>query len=193
MYKDNEYCMEFSNEEIIEFLVKPLRECPQFDILQRTENDEFIEVEENPAQEIRIIVFDGKKDSFFVYFCGNETRIWIGDEDYAFGKYFMFIDDKAYESYSEQDTQGDIAYEGKLRDKTHEEILILVKEFVLILAGTQKMEVEATRINQSGTKYSEWKYPKYAEYYEYIIKLENPTAEAREVTFENIKFIINGG
>ena len=178
LYSSDEHCMEFSNEEILEFLVKPLREYPQFDILLRTEEDE--ELEDNTDEKIVNVTLDGKLDNFAVDFWDSYASIWVCGEG------FNFFDDKVREILSGSEFQRWIIHEGKFRDKTHKEILELIKEFVLVLSGTQKMDVKETIVPETG-------WPHQArERYDYVIKLENPTSEAREVTFENIKFIING-
>lgn len=93
----------------------------------------------------------------------------------------MFIDDKEKVNYTGSDTYHNVVYEGILRDKTHEEILKLMYKVVIILLGSQKINIGEKFISQEGLEY-----PKY----DYIIELIKEESDTREIKLENILFLI---
>ena len=108
-------------------------------------------------------------------FYGHQTSIFILDKE------IMFIDDKQKVNYTSSDTYHNVVYEGVLRDKTHEEILKLMYNVVIILLGSQKINIEEKFISQE-----ELEYPKY----DYIIELIKEKSDIREIKLENIIFFI---
>jgi len=189
--------MKFSNKDIFEFLVNPLRRFSQLDIrMLADQNGASVEIDENSEERIAFVSFDGRKENFHVSFSAY-VSLFISDLDfealkldsdwsygkhYTFDGHFMFIDDDTKKIISESETYGNIVYEGTLRDKTHKEILTLIKDFVIVLIGTQKMEVISTETYRIGLQYLK---------HNYIIKITNPTKEKKRVVFENITFLIN--
>jgi hypothetical protein len=174
LYKEDEYCMDFSNEEIIEYLVKLVQVHDNINIKLSSDSEENISFD--TKEPIRYISFDGAEENFYVSFCSNQTAVFILNEE------FMFIDDYSKEHHTSSDTYGNVVYEGTLRDKTHKEILELIYELFTILLGAQKILIEETVVSQEG-----WQYPKC----NYIIKLTNDYEIKKEVRFENILFSIN--
>ncbi|UIO43441.1 hypothetical protein LOY85_04580 [Brevibacillus brevis] len=62
---------------------------------------------------------DGEKQDLFISFNGNQTSIFVRDEE------LMFIDESTKGSYTTSDTFGNAVYEGTLRNLTHAEMLTL--------------------------------------------------------------------
>jgi len=184
------YCMEFTNEEIVTYLAKPLREKYNFEV-HTLDEDDFL-VDEFSEKQISCVTFDGKiKDTNFrIIFWGYKTSIFIDDEtkvktnkkkNFTFNEEFMFIDDDIRKSVGYDETYANIVYEGKLKNLSSKEILELFIEFILILNGTTKFEFEETRVLPMG------EYEKN----NYVVKLSNNTSEKKQITIENITFIIN--
>jgi len=176
MEEKTNYCMEFSNKEIIEFLVKPLKKYPQLDIRLLSGDD--AELDEASTERIKYVVLDGEQTYFFLSFYDGHVNLFTPAES----RQFMFIDDDIRDMFSDSDTYGNIPYEGKLTNKTHKEILELLMEFVIILIGTTKIEVEGKEISRRKSGYPIG---------EFTVYLTNNSGEKREVTIDNIKFIIN--
>lgn len=87
---------------------------------------------------------------------------------------------KKFQSGSE--TYQNVVYEGTLRDKTHEEILNLVYDVIMIVKGAKEIKIEETVIEQIGIHY-----PKC----EYVVKITKDNTETQDIQLENIHFIIN--
>jgi len=189
--------MDFSNTEIIEHFVNPLRNYPQINIRMLSDCD--IEVDENSTKPIKFIWLNGDCENFYITFRGSSTSIYISDEDQearkldpihyrcTFSEEFMFIDDRVKDDmHLSNDTYGNVVYEGILFDKTHKEILLILQEMVLMLVGIKEIEIEKNiRENISisyGVSYNK---------YNYIITIKNGSNEKCEIDFENIKFIYN--
>jgi len=80
--KENiKYCMEFTNEEIVAYLAKPLREKYNFEV-HTLDEDDFL-VDEFSEKSITCITFDGERgnSNFCMIFRGHKTSIYIDDED----------------------------------------------------------------------------------------------------------------
>ena len=192
MNQKNEYCMMFSNEEIIEYLIHPLEEYPQLDI--RILGNDDIELPKNTEERIEFIALDGKTVNFAITFWDHKTSIYISDEDkaayklnprvfnYTFNEEFMFIDENAKQYFCGCDTYRNVVYEGTLHSKTKKEILELFYEFILVLIGAKKILVEETIMSQE-----ELQYPKCS----YVVWLYNESGIKKRVQFENIQFIVN--
>ena len=189
------YCMEFTNEEIINFLVNPIKKNSKLKIITLDEDNNVVgELSKKP---ITCVTFDGKsKDTnFSIIFWGHQTSIYVDDENkeasrkeplkkfFTFNQEFMFIDDNFKNFYTESDLYGNIFYEGKLSDKTSKEILELILKFVEILIGTIKIEFE-TIVSDKKNEHGNF-------IIEFIVKMLNKTKEKKEVVYGNIKFIIN--
>jgi hypothetical protein len=170
------YCMKFSNKEIIEFLVGQLKKYPQLDIRLLSEDD--TELDEASTERIEHVVLDGEQTDFFLSFFDGHVNLFTPAES----RQFMFIDDDIRDMFTESDTYGNIPYEGTLNNKTHKEILELLLEFVIILIGTTKIEVQGKVISERKRGYP---------ICEFTINLTNNSGEKRELIIENIKFIIN--
>ena len=175
------YCMEFTNEEIINFLVNPLKKYSQLDI--RFLSNEHEEIPENTTEKIVFLILDGDKRSFYLDFCGYLTSLFT--PDVPFSEQFMFIDDRVFEEYLRgSDLYGNIFYEGMLSNKTPKEILELILKFVEILIGTTKIEIVEIKV-------SDKKVINNHRIAEFVVKLTKDTEEKKEIIIENIKFIVN--
>lgn len=164
LYKENEYCMEFSEEEIVEYIIKPSQIYSDINIQYEKSEGTFT-----------FVSFDGLKESFYIRFYGHLTAIFILNEE------FMFFDDKAKEHQTSSETYENIVYEGFLRDKTHKEILKIIFEVFKILLGAKKIRKKETEVSQKG-----W----YTQY-NYEINIYNDFQIKNEVQFENILFRVN--
>ena len=176
MEEKTNYCMKFSNKEIIDFLVRPLKKYPQLEIRLLSEDD--TELDEASTERIEHVVLDGEQTDFFLSFFDGHVNLFTPAESLQ----FMFIDDDIREMISDSEIYGNIPYEGKLNNKTHKEILELLLEFVIILIGTTKIEVKGKVISLRKRGYPIG---------EFTVNLTNSSGEQREITKENIIFIIN--
>lgn len=185
LYKDV-YCMSFTNQEIIEFLIKPLRKYSN--IIIRISSSEDIELFEDTEEKISFVSFDGERENFCISFYNYQTSIFISDEDAVlqhkstFNEEFMFIDDDIKHQYTLSDTYKNVVYNGYLRGMTHKQILELFLEFIILLNGAKKILIEETVISQEGINYPECKY---------IIKIYNDSDVQKSVEYENILFLVN--
>ena len=168
--------MEFSNEEIVEFLVKPLRKYPQLDIRLLAEDD--LELEETSAEQIRFVVLDGDKCDFYLYFYSGCVSLFTPAES----REFMFIDDNKKDMFTSSDTYGNVPYEGTLRGKTHREIFELILQFIQIFIGTTKIVIKGKEVSRRESGYPIG---------EFTVWLTKNSDEKCEITIDNIKFIIN--
>ena len=193
MNKEKKYCMEFTNEEIINFFVNPIKKNSKLKIITLDEDNNVVgELSKKP---ITCVTFDGKsKDTnFSIIFWGHQTSIFIDDENkeasrkeplkkfFTFNQEFMFIDDHEKEFYTTSDTDYNVVYEGVLTNKAHKEILEILADFVLILEDVKNLEFEEIEVSHINA------YQKC----NYIVKIFNDTGIEKEVTFENIRFIVN--
>ena len=173
LYKENEMCLEFTNEELMKYLVEPLQKYKNLEMVLEYDcfNQEAVELKEKIVH----IVLDGNKEEFFIIFFKHMIAVFILNEE------FMFIDDKAKEYQTSSETFGNIVYEGNLRSKTHKEILKEVHDLVIILMETKQIVVEEKVVSQKGIQY-----PKC----EYNVKLIKSNSVAKTIKFENISFNI---
>lgn len=109
LYKESECCMEFNNEEILDYFVKPLKDKPNLMIKILTEDKEIPDFENG---KIEIVCLDGDKEELYISFMGCQTSIFIKNEE------IMFIDEKAKSNYTISDTKYNVVYEGILRKLT---------------------------------------------------------------------------
>jgi len=179
-------CMLFTNKEIIEYLIKPLRKFSDMTIRMSSSDD--IELLENTMEKICFVCFDGDKENFCISFYGYQTSIFISDEELTpqrkctFNEEFMFIDDDKKQHYTSSDTYKNVVYEGYLKDMTHKEILELFYEFIILLNGAKSILVEEKVVSQEG-----FEYPKC----NYIVKIDNESNIKKNIKYENITFLIN--
>lgn len=167
LYKESECCMGFSNEEILDYFVKPLKDKPNLMIKILTED------KENPDFEngkIEIVCLDGDKEELYISFMGCQTSIFIKNEE------IMFIDEKAKSNYTISDTKYNVVYEGILRKLTHKEILMLFVDFINCFIGVNDMSIYEEVIDSSHT------YQKC----NYRIQIKKESAEKKIIRFENI-------
>jgi len=154
------------------------------------------ELAEDATDSIAFIYFYEGKENFYISLHHAISSIFITDEDeelrkakplekhWTFNEQIMFIDDTIKDiHHRNNDTYGNIVYEGSLCNKTKPEILSLFREMIIVLAGTEKITVESSPIDSSLSLYMK----------NYIVKIENPSSSKKVVDFENIRFIINGG
>lgn len=182
LYKDDEYCMQFTYDEIKEFLIKPLFQNenvapfikPIIDF-HLDKNFNFIDIDPLELQDIRDI-------SLSVHFCNLSTNIFFADEE------IMLIDDNAKSYISPSDAYKNAVYEGNLRDKTHKEILKIIYDIVCILINninskTHKTIVKEINKPEKGTDF--------LPLYDYILDIKNDLNTSYHVQIENILFRIN--
>jgi len=93
----------------------------------------------------------------------------------------IFSDDDYRKNLHHDEIYANIVYEGKLKNLSSKEILELFIEFILILNGATKFEFEETPVLPMG------EYEKN----NYVVKLSNNTSEKKQITIDNITFIIN--
>jgi len=170
--------MAFTNEEIIKFLVTPLKKYPQLDI--RLLSDEHEEISENTIEKIKFVVLDGNKEDFYLSFYDDLTNLFTPSEQ------FMFFDDRISKDFKEgSDIYGNTFYEGILSNKTSKEILELLLKFVELFIGATKIEFASYTITDKKDK-------DLLPVVDFIIKIWNETGEKKQITIENITFIVNG-
>lgn len=183
---ETEFCMTFKNEEIRDYLIKPLKEYPYLNFRVLTSDGE--EISGNSEEEISFVCFDGEIENFYIKFDGDQTSIFISDEyipksnKYTFNEEFMFIDEINKQCYTSSDTSGNIVYEGRLRDGSHQEILELFRDFIVLLIGAKKIFIKETIVSQEG-----FEYPKC----EYIVNIINDSGIKKNVRYDNIVFFVN--
>ena len=142
LYKENEMCLEFTNEELMKYLVEPLQNYREFETV--LVHDGFDQGEIYYKDKITHITLDGRKNDFCIALYKHMIAVFILNEE------FMFIDDKAKEYQTSSETFGNIVYEGNLRSKTHKEILKEVHDLVIILMETKQIVVEEKVVSQKG-------------------------------------------
>lgn len=148
LYTKTEWCMNFTNKEIMEYFVQPLTANPDINIKLLSDDRE---IKEDSNENIEIVCLDGEKEELFVSFIGCQTSIFILNEE------VMFIDENAKKNYTLSDTAFNIVYEGNLRGMTHKEILKMLLEFVNYCVGAYEIYVEEDNknyiINLKSNKY----------------------------------------
>ncbi len=169
LYYGNTDCLNFTNNEIKEFLINKVSTFQNFDIVLKSDNDKILD--SNTTEKIRHVVFDGKKEEFFVSFYSHQTSLYFDNQE------IMFIDDFIKQNITSSDTDYNIVYEGTLRDKTHEEILSLIVKIITLIAGYKSIEVKYNAIPAKNRKW----YP----YFENTIIVGGKN-EISKTIFENI-------
>lgn len=89
-------CMQFSNEEPWKYFITIFENNPTVAI--RTLSDDDSEIEITSSTPIQFICFDGEKQDLFIRFNGNQTSIFVYDEE------IMFIDENSKGLYTTSDT-----------------------------------------------------------------------------------------
>lgn len=172
----SEYCMEFSNEELYKYLISKFEN--NSDVIIRTLSDDE-EVEIISSMPVEFICFDGEKEDLFISFYGNQTSIFVKNQE------IMFIDESTKGRYTTSDTFGNAVYERTLRNLTHIEILTLFAEFITCFIGAIEVEIIEKEV-PCDTNYKEYNYYKP---HSYEINVKNNNSERKQKVIENI--IIN--
>ena len=201
LYGEDETCLEFTNEEVMEYLVKPLEKHDDFKLFLQYEGfnlqkitehlqaaleglkgsiimPRFNDVCQQPIDsESRIthIGLDGPNGKFFIVHYGHMIAVFILNEE------FMFIDDLYREMQTTSETQGNIVYEGELRSLTHKEILELIYKFVILLKDSKKITIKEEEQEDRGLQFPKCNYE---------IELLKDIANPEKVQIENITFLI---
>ena len=174
LYPNKQYMLEFTNEEIIKYLIEPAK--LHEDMLIYTSTYEKQKSEKNMKDRIFGVSFDGTEEGLKILFYDHLIAIFILNEE------IMFFDDKVKEYQSGSETYQNVVYEGTLRDKSHEEILNLIYDVIMIVKGAKKIQIEETVVERVGIHYPRCKY---------IVRISKDNKEKHDVQLENIQFIIN--
>ena len=111
LYQNEEFCMEFSAEEL------------ETELIDKLKSDFNVDIQidyEGPNNSIDYISIEPEKDNLAIRFYGFETALYVFDEK------IMLVDDNQLEKYAFSHTYGNVIYNGKLRILTHAEILSLL-------------------------------------------------------------------
>lgn len=172
----SEYCMEFSNEELYKYLITKFDNNSDVSI-RILSNDEEVGIMSNIP--IEFICFDGEKEDLFISFYGNQTSIFIKNQE------LMFIDENTKCRYTTSDMYGNAVYEGTLRNLTHVEILTLFSEIITCFIDAIEVEI----IEKEDPSYTNYKEYNYYKPHSYEINVKNNNSEKKKKVIEN--FIIN--
>jgi len=130
LYGENETCLDFANEEVMKYLIKPLEKHENLKVilgydgfnqqrimehlkktLKKYENlkkalpyDDFNQQQIEPKKKITHITLDGQKSDFCITIYNHMIAIFILNEE------FMFIDDEARKTHTSSDTCGNVVY-----------------------------------------------------------------------------------
>lgn len=169
IYRKGQFCMEFTNEEIMNHLVEPLKKHTNMCVKALTLDEKEVQ---DINEQIRYVSINEDKD-FYFSFLGFQTSLFILDEE------FMFIDDDAKENITSSHTYGNVVFEGSLRDKSHKEILELMYQISSMLENVKELEIEERKVSQTGIQY-----PKC----EYKVNLISDVIDKGSIRFSNILF-----
>ena len=106
-YNKDDYCMNFTTEELEKYLLQPIREKTEV-VIKLSTGDKKSFYSGN--DKIKCIFFDGNSENFNISFYGHQTSIFITDETpmpnrkFTFNEEFMFIDDYGKENIVSSDT-----------------------------------------------------------------------------------------
>lgn len=167
-------CMQFSNEELWQYLITKFENNPAVAI--RTLSDDDREIEITSSTPIQFICFDGEKQDLFISFNGNQTSIFVKDEE------IMFIDENTKGIYTTSDTFGNVVYEGDLRNHSHVEILSLFADVISCFIDAEEVEV----IEKEAPYDEENKQYKYYKPHVYEINVKNRNLNKEIKSFGNI-------
>ena len=110
----NGYCMKVNNEEIRKLFCNKFSEEIRSQIIYIAEDGGEADLES--GKKIETIAFD-KEENISIMFLGHQTSI------FAYNQEIMFIDEASRESYTISDVYGNVVYEGKMREMSHEQML----------------------------------------------------------------------
>lgn len=170
-----EYCMKFSNEELKKNMVEYLINNSWDNKLIRYLSEDGEEVENDSAENIGTIVFDGDDENLFINFYGIHTSIFIYDIE------IMFIDEASKGTYTSSDVYNNVVYEGNLREMSHEEMLQMFSEIILCFR-----EIEAVAMTQFDAPENKYKKYNYYEPHMFIIEAKSSRTIEKENIYENI-------
>lgn len=195
LYKEFELCLHFDNSEIQEHLINSLKsKYPELTAIDFYKGDK--EPIERSSDRMKHIVFFPersdilKRDFFGVFFSyGRKVSILIYDRE------FVFIDDTMKKFIGCQETDGYAVYQGLLRNKTHKEILEMIKVFIELCIDAEDLRIEEKEISEFDTKnriyktaiFPDWEAAHPYCYYNVYLKKQK---SAPSVQFENITFHI---
>jgi len=167
------YCMNFSNEELNQFLISRVEKNATTEIRVLSEEGEEIDI--NSDVRVETIVFDGKDENLFINFYGVQTSIFVFDKE------IMFIDENSKGTYTSSDVYNNVVYEGNLREMSHLEILQMFVDFILCFIDSSSVEVLTT-----GDEAQKHKKYNYYDPRNFIITIKNRSGINQEKVFENI-------
>lgn len=109
-------------------------------------------------------------------FWGFQTSI------FAYDKEIMFIDENSKGTYTLSDVFGNVVYEGKMREMSHEQMLRMFVKIVSCFIGASNVQVTQLEISET----SGYQNYNYYEPHQFVIDVENGHADRKSWTFENI-------
>lgn len=127
LYQNDEFCMEFSAEEI------------ETEFIDKLKSDFNVDMQidyEGPNNSIDYISIEPEKDNLAIRFYGFETAVYVFDEK------IMLVDDNQLEKYTFSHIYDNVIYTGKLRILTHAEILSLLSDLVKCFVKCTGIKVE---------------------------------------------------
>ena len=166
-------CLDFSNEEIIEYLVNVPRKFPT-DIRYKID-DKYVNISDE--RNFEYLIFDGEKENLFIGFEKTMCSICFGETEEI---YFITNDTKKW--YTISDTQYTVVYEGALESKTRCEILKLFSKLIDLFGGATDTHIESKELPRK----EEYTYPRC----EYKIEMNNSNVGSGVFLFDNIKIVI---
>ena len=166
------WCMDFTNDEIKRFLVGKIKERTD---VRYIINDEY--VNEDCKEDFEYVTFDGTKQEFYVSFTKSQTSLFFHNQE------IVFIDDEEKKYYTSSDVDDCIVYEGRLRGKSHEQILELIFKFIDLLIGATNFRI----IEEKTISKTIYSYPKKV----YFIYIDNIYCKSGRYEFENIIVNVN--
>lgn len=173
---NNFYCMEFTDDELKEYLIDYIIENARIDLDIKMYSQDYELINFEDEKSIETIVFDGNDENLMISFFGKQTSIFVFKEE------IMFIDEDAKQySYTSSDVYGNAVYEGKLRSLSLKEMLKIFAEIILCFIDATGVSIYEKEIND--IKYGERYYYNLCEY---IITVQNKHKKKQRRTFENI-------
>lgn len=130
---NKQYCMDFTNDEIYDYLIRKFQNFTNVDIRILSDEKE-IDISTTKLP-IEFICFDGNQEDFFISFLGHQTSIFIQNHE------IMFIDDSVKNNYTTSDTYGNIVYEGELWNLSKKEILNILSEVAKCFIGSVEIQM----------------------------------------------------
>ena len=167
MDSNERWCMDFSNDEIKKFLIGKIKERTD---VRYIVNDEY--VNEDCKEDFEYVIFDGTKQEFYVSFTKSQTSLFFHNQE------IMFIDDNEKKYYTSSDVDDCIVYEGRLREKSHEQILELIVELINLLKDATNIRIIVEKsISKTINSYAKK---------HYSINIDNIGCKSGKYEFENI-------